>query len=113
MSFVRAIRRLALAAPEGVHFHLDTAGSRSRLVHCIATRAGLEFLAGRPLTIDQLERVFHLHRLQIEGVARRKSNTASAGGRILTIASGDLSVKGPETPCADRQRSPVAHRNHL
>jgi hypothetical protein len=113
MPFVRAIRRPAMAAPEGVHFHLDAVGGRSRLVHCIATRAGLEFLAGRQLTIDQLEGIFHLHRLQIEAVARRKSETASAGGCVLTIASSDLSVKGPETPCVDRSGSPVAHRDHL
>ena len=113
MPIVRALRRPALAAPEGVHFHLDTVAGRSRLVPCIATRAGLEFLAGRQLTIDQLERVFHLHRLQIEGAARRKSNTASAGGCVLTIASSDLSVKGSEAPCVDRQPLPAAHRDHL
>ena len=60
MPIVRAIRRPAMAAPEGVHFHLDTAGGRSRCVHCIATRAGLEFLAGRQLTIDQLEAATYL-----------------------------------------------------
>jgi hypothetical protein len=113
MAFARAIRRPPIVAPEGVHFDLDTADGRPRFVHCIATRAGLEFLAGRPLTIEQLDRIFNAHRLHIEGAARRKSSTGSASKRVLTIVSSDLRLKGSETSRIDRSEPLVTHRDRL
>lgn len=95
MPFLRAIRRTPIAAPEGVHFCLNTAVGRSRLVHCIATRAGLEFLAGRHLTIEQLDRTFHVYRDRIEGTARGKCDAASVRNRVLTLTASDFSPKGP------------------
>src|SRR5262245_20162520 len=107
MAFARAIRRPPIVAPEGVHFDLDTTDGRPRFVHCIATRAGLEFLAGRPLTIEQLDRIFNAHRLDIEGAARRKSNSGSVGKRVLTVTSSDLTFKRSATSCVDRDSTHV------
>jgi hypothetical protein len=95
MPFLRAIRRTPIAAPEGVHFCLNTAAGRSRLVHCIATRAGLEFLAGRHLTIEQLDRTFHVYRVRIEGTARCKCDAASVRNRVLTLTATDFGPKAP------------------
>jgi hypothetical protein len=97
MPFLRAIRRTPIAAPEGVHFSLNAAAGRSRLVHCIATRAGLEFLAGRQLTIELLDRTFHVYRDRIEEAARRKSDAASVRNRVLTLAATDFGPKAPAT----------------
>jgi hypothetical protein len=94
MPFLRTIRRTPIAAPEGVHFCLNTSVGRPRLVHCIATRAGLEFLAGRHLTIEQLDRAFHVYRGRIEDAARCKSDAASARNRVLTLTATDFSAKG-------------------
>ena len=94
MPFLRTIRRTPIAAPEGVHFYLNTSTGRQRLVHCIATRAGLEFLAGRQLSIEQLDREFYVHRIRIEGAARRKSDAASVAQPSSTVTSSDFGVKG-------------------
>ena len=95
MPFLRAIRRTPIAAPEGVHFCLNSAAGRSRLVHCIATRAGLEFLAGRHLTIEQLDRTFYVYRGHIEDAARRRCDAASVRNRVLTLTASDFGLKGP------------------
>jgi hypothetical protein len=94
MPFLRAIRRTPIAAPEGVHFSLNAVAGRSRLLHCIATRAGLEFLAGRHLTIEQLDRTFHVYRDRIEDAARCKSDAASAHNRVLTLTATDFGPNG-------------------
>jgi hypothetical protein len=94
MPFLRAIHRTPIAAPEGVHFYLNTSAGRQRLVHCIATRAGLEFLAGRHLTIEQLDRTFYVYRGRIEDAARRKSDAVSPRNRVLTLTTSDFSAKG-------------------
>jgi hypothetical protein len=98
MPFLRAIRRTPIAAPEGVHFSLNCPAGRSRLVHCVATRAGLEFLAGRHLTIEQLDRTFHVYRDCIEDAARRKSDAASVRNRVLTLTATDFGPKAPASP---------------
>ena len=97
MPFLHAIRRTPIAAPEGVHFALNSTPGRSRLVHCIATRAGLEFLAGRHLTIEQLDRTFYVYRGRIEDAARRKCDAASVRNRVLTLTATDF---GPKAPAA-------------
>ena len=100
MPFTRAMRWTPLAAPEGVHFYLSTAAGRSRLVHCIATRAGLELLAGRQLAIEQLDRVFQAHRGRIEDAARRKCDAGSVRTRVITLAAGDLDAKDFAAPAS-------------
>jgi hypothetical protein len=103
MPFLRTIRQTPIAAPEGVHFSLNSAAGRSRLVHCIATRAGLEFLAGRHLTIEQLDRTFHVYRDRIEDAARRKSD-ASVRNRVLTLTAADFSLKAPAAQPASQSQ---------
>src|SRR5262245_65415857 len=100
MPFTRALRWTPLAAPEGVHFYLSIAPGRSRLVHCIATRAGLELLAGRQLAIEQLDRVFQAHRGRIEDAARRKCDAGSVRTRVITLAAGDLDAKALAAPAS-------------
>jgi hypothetical protein len=112
MPFTRAMRCTPLAAPEGVHFYLSAVPGRSRLVHCIATRAGLEFLADRQLTIEHLERAFYAHRDRIEEAARRKCTAASVRSRVITLTAGELGAKDLATPAqpwiAGRAPTPAA-----
>jgi hypothetical protein len=58
-----------VATPHGVHFVLS---DRHRLIRRVVTRGALEFLAGRPLRVDELEDAFYSSRDGIEHAANVK-----------------------------------------
>jgi hypothetical protein len=87
MPLRRPLTNPPLATPTGVRFTLI---DRSKMVHCLITRAGLEKLVRQVLTIGEFEMAFHKHRERIESTASRKYDASAAFYRPFTITPVDL-----------------------
>ena len=95
MPLRRPLTNPPLATPAGVRFTLT---DRSKLVHCLITRAGLEKLVRQALAIGDFEMAFHKHRERIESTASRKYNASAAFYRPFTITPVDLAAYGHAIP---------------
>jgi hypothetical protein len=71
----------------GVRF---TLADGAKLIRCVVTRAALETLVGRQLSVDQYYGVFTLSRERIEAIASAKYETMSSYYPPLTIKPSDL-----------------------
>ena len=89
MPLTRPIANSPVATPQGVQFFL---ADRSKIVHCVITRAGLSKLAGRELRIDQFEGTFQNHRDRIESTASHKYDALVAFYTPFTITPADLTA---------------------
>ena len=89
MPLTRPTANPPLATPQGVQFFL---ADRSKIVHCVITRAGLSKLAGNELAIDQFERTFQNHRDRIESTASHKYDALVAFYTPFTITPADLTA---------------------
>ena len=89
----RAIGHPPVTSSEGIHFQMM---EPSKLIRFVVTRGALSHLAGRPLTIGELEDHFYAHRAAIEGAASRKFVERGSLASRTTIDASDLAtVSGP------------------
>jgi Protein of unknown function (DUF1488) len=89
MPLTRPIANPPVATPKGVQFFL---ADRSKIVHCVITRASLSKLAGDEVTIDRFEGTFQKHRERIESTASHKYDALVAFHSPFTITPADLTA---------------------
>jgi Protein of unknown function (DUF1488) len=86
-ALVRALGHPPLATIHGVHFVL---GNSHHLVRCVVTRRALDVLAGRDLSLAELEDAFYAYRGEIEQTANAKYDGSRNFFSALTISPDDL-----------------------